>query len=132
VTLAGVREFRLLSTLPVAVDLGFNSLVASTCVPGTRPDWGVPDLGEVTVPTFAGVTLEQVAGVFGVGDTCLQNWLGRDAVESGACPVVSGSEAAESRLVRKHIRRLEQENEVPRRAAACLSQANLKLGGSLK
>ena len=41
-------------------------------------------------------------------------------------------DAAEARELKKRIRLLEQENEVLRRAAAYLSQANLKLGGSPK
>jgi len=43
---------------------------------------------------------------------------------------VTASEAAENRELRKRLRLLEQENEVLRKAAAYLSQANLKLGGS--
>ncbi|WP_155806802.1 hypothetical protein [Leifsonia xyli] len=45
---------------------------------------------------------------------------------------VAADDAAELREARKRIRLLEQENEVLRRAAAYLSQANLKLGGSPK
>ena len=80
----------------------------------------------------SGVTLKQIAGDFGVSETCLQNWLRQDAVESGDRPGVTAAEAAENREMRKQIRRLEQENEVLRRAAAYLSQANLRLGGSPK
>lgn len=43
---------------------------------------------------------------------------------------MTASEAAENRELRKRLRLLEQENEVLRKAAAYLSQANLKLGGS--
>ena len=42
------------------------------------------------------------------------------------------ADAAEARELKKRIRLLEQENEVLRRAAAYLSQANLRLGGSPK
>ena len=47
-------------------------------------------------------------------------------------PGVTAAEHAELREARKKIRLLEQENEVLRRAAAYLSQANLKLGQSPK
>lgn len=42
------------------------------------------------------------------------------------------AEAEELREAKKRIRLLEQENEVLRKAAAYLSQANLRLGGSPK
>ena len=68
----------------------------------------------------AGVTLEQVA---------LQKWLRRVEIEEGTHPGVTRAESAELREMRRRNRLLEQENEVLRRAAAYLSQANLKPGG---
>lgn len=79
-----------------------------------------------------GVTLKQVSDDFGISETCLQNWLRQDAVEAGERPGQTAAEAAEARELKKRIRMLEIENEVLRRAAAYLSQANLKLGGSPK
>lgn len=72
-----------------------------------------------------GVTLKQVATDFGISETCLQNWLRQADVEDGNRPGVTTSESAELRELRKRNRLLEQENEVLRRAAAYLSQANL-------
>ena len=46
-------------------------------------------------------------------------------VEDGNRPGTTVADAAELREARKRIRLLEQENEVLRRAAAGLSQANL-------
>ena len=46
-------------------------------------------------------------------------------VEDGHRPAVTGAEVAEVRELRRRHRLLEQENEVLRRAAAYLSQANL-------
>lgn len=46
-------------------------------------------------------------------------------VEDGKKPGTPSTENAELREARKRIRLLEQENEVLRRAAAYLSQANL-------
>lgn len=80
----------------------------------------------------SGVPLRQVAADFGISETCLQNWLRQADVEDGARPGTTATEAAESRELKKRIRLLEQENEVLRRAAAYLSQANLRLGGSPK
>jgi transposase len=79
-----------------------------------------------------GVTLAQVAKDFGVSDATLSNWLRQADVEEGRKPGVTRDEAAEMRELRRRNRLLEQENEVLRRAAAYLSQANLKLGGSPK
>lgn len=51
-------------------------------------------------------------------------------MKPGVTTGVTSAENAELREARKKIRLLEQENEVLRRAAAYLSQANLKLGQS--
>jgi len=54
----------------------------------------------------------------------LHGWLKKADVEAGNRPGVPASEQGELREARKRIRLLEQENEVLRRAAAYLSQAN--------
>lgn len=70
-------------------------------------------------------TLKQIAKDFGISESCLTNWLKAADVEDGVKPGVSPSENAELRELRKRNKLLEQENEVLRRAAAYLSQANL-------
>ncbi len=72
-----------------------------------------------------GVTIKQVATDFGVSESCLANWLTTADREDGLRPGPSVGELAELREAKKRIRLLEQENEVLRRAAAYLSQANL-------
>ncbi len=79
-----------------------------------------------------GVTIEQIAKDFGVHPMTLQKWLSCAAVDEGTKPGQSRTEAAELREARKRIRLLEQENEVLRRAAAYLSQANLPGKGSTR
>lgn len=79
-----------------------------------------------------GVTIRQVASDFGISETCLQNWLRADDVEAGRKAGVTASEAAETRELKKRIKLLEQENEVLRRAAAYLSQAQLPGKGSTR
>jgi transposase-like protein len=76
--------------------------------------------------------IKQVATDFGISETCLQNWLRRAEVEAGSRPGTTASESADLREARKRIRMLEQENEVLRRAAAYLSQANLPGKGSTR
>ncbi|MGD7707876.1 IS3 family transposase [Microlunatus sp. Y2014] len=72
-----------------------------------------------------GVELSQVAKDFGVHFTTLYAWMRKADVADGVTPDVTANENAELREARKRIRLLEQENEVLRRAAAYLSQANL-------
>ncbi len=79
-----------------------------------------------------GVTLAQIAKDFGVHEMTLSKWLRQAAVEDGEKPGVTRSESAENRELKKRIRLLEQENEVLRRAAAYLSQANLPGKGSTR
>ncbi len=72
-----------------------------------------------------GVHLKQIAADFGISESCLTNWLKSADVEDGIKPGTTAAENTELREAKKRIRLLEQENEVLRRAAAYLSQANL-------
>jgi len=72
-----------------------------------------------------GVTIKQIATDFGISETCLQNWMRQADVEDGNRPGTTLTESVELRELRKRNRLLEQENEVLRKAAAYLSQANL-------
>ncbi len=72
-----------------------------------------------------GQLLKTIASDFGVSESCLTNWMKAADVEDGAAPGVTAAGHAELREAKKRIRLLEQENEVLRRAAAYLSQANL-------
>jgi len=69
--------------------------------------------------------LIQIAKDFGISEGCLHGWVKKADVEDGNRPGVTVKDAAELRDAKKRIRLLEQENEVLRRAAAYLSQANL-------
>ncbi|NOR03459.1 IS3 family transposase [Mycolicibacterium fortuitum] len=72
-----------------------------------------------------GVTIEQIATDFGVHPVTLHKWMRQADIDEGAKPGKSTGESAELRDARRRIKLLEQENEVLRRAAAYLSQANL-------
>lgn len=67
----------------------------------------------------------QIAKDFGIAEATLQNWLKKADIEDGLAPGQTEAEKAEMRELKKRNRLLEQENEVLRRAAAYLSQANL-------
>lgn len=62
--------------------------------------------------------IKQVAKNFGIGESCLPNWIHAADVEDGAKPGMIASESIELRETRERVRLLEQENEVLRRAAA--------------
>lgn len=73
----------------------------------------------------SGVTLDQIAKDFGISNASLNLWLKNARIADGKQPALSENELAENSALRKRVRLLEQENEVLRRAAAYLSQANL-------
>ena len=69
--------------------------------------------------------IAEIAKDFGISESCLRNWLAKADVEDGGRRGVTAAESAEVRELKRRNRLLEQENEVLRRAAAYLSQANL-------
>ena len=79
-----------------------------------------------------GVTIEQIAADFGIHPMTLSKWMRQADVDDGAKPGASRTEAVELRELRRRNRLLEQENEVLRRAAAYLSQANLPGKGTTR
>jgi len=76
--------------------------------------------------------IAQVAKDFGISESCLRNWMHQADIEDGHRPGTTKAEFEEVKDLRRRNRLLEQENEVLRRAAAYLSQANLRLGQSPK
>ena len=72
-----------------------------------------------------GVRLRDIAADFGISESCLSNWLAQADRDDGLRSGPTSDEFAENRELRKRLRLVEQENEVLRRAAAYLSQANL-------
>ncbi len=101
-------------------------------MPGPYPKEFREDVVAVARSRESGVTIKQIADDFGISEATLQNWLRQADVEDGNRTGQTAADAAEARELKKRIRLLEQENEVLRRAAAYLSQANLRLGGSPK
>lgn len=83
------------------------------------------DVVRVAQQRDPGVTIAQIAADFGVSTSCLQRWLDEEAKKASPAGRAAAAESAELREAKRRIRLLEQENEVLRRAAAYLSQANL-------
>jgi len=94
-------------------------------VPKPYPKEFRDDVVRVARGREPGQHLRQIAADFGISESCLTNWLRKADVEEGIKPGTTNEESRENRELRKRIRLLEQENEVLRRAAAYLSQANL-------
>jgi transposase len=101
-------------------------------MPGPYPREFREDVVAVARIRESGVALAQIAKDFGISEQSLSKWLKQADVAEGRKPGQTKDEAAEVRELRRRYRLLEQENEMLRRAAAYLSQANLKLGGSPK
>lgn len=74
-----------------------------------------------------GVTLEQIAADFGIHPMTLSAWLRKAAEDDDTVGSGPSDDLVEAN---RRIKLLEQENEVLRRAAAYLSQANLDPKGS--
>lgn len=79
----------------------------------------------VAVARRGEVPLAQIARDFGISEATVYNWVNRAEVEAGNRAGQTESERGEIRELKRRNRLLEQENEILRRAAAYLSQANL-------
>ena len=79
----------------------------------------------VAVARQGQASLKQIAKDFGISEGSLTNWMKQADIEDGRRPGLTDADRAELRELKKRNRLLEQENEVLRRAAAYLSQANL-------
>jgi len=90
------------------------------------------DVVRVALNRDAGVTLVQIAKDFGIHVGTLDKWMRQARTDASEQPDVTTSEHDELKELRKRNRLLEQENEVLRRAAAYLSQANLPGKGSTR
>ena len=101
-------------------------------MPKPHPQEFRDDVVNVARNREPGQTIKQIASDFGIAESCLRNWMRRADIENGSKSGTTASESAELREANRKIRLLEQENEVLRRAAAYLSQANLPGKGSTR
>ncbi|MFF5147438.1 transposase [Streptomyces sp. NPDC013157] len=93
-------------------------------MPKPYPEEFRQDVVRVARNPGPGVTVEQVATDFGVHPMTLWKWIRRADIDDGTGPGVTSQDSAELREARRRIKLLERENEVLRRAAAYLSQAD--------
>ncbi|MFD3801862.1 IS3 family transposase [Kocuria palustris] len=94
-------------------------------MPAPYPQEFREDVVRVARSREDGITIAQIAKDFGVHEMTLHKWIRQADIDDGNRPGRSREDSTELRDARKRIRLLEQENEVLRRAAAYLSQANL-------
>ncbi len=83
------------------------------------------DVIQVALNRDSKTTIGQIAKDFGVHEGTINKWIRQAEIDAGNKPGNTSDESAELREMRRRNRLLEQENEVLRRAAAYLSQANL-------
>lgn len=79
-----------------------------------------------------GVTIGRIAADFGIHSMTWSKWLCQRAIDTGHRSGKSPPDSLEVRELRRQFRLVEQENEVLRRVAAYLSQANLLGKGSTR
>ncbi|WP_130280906.1 transposase [Microcella alkaliphila] len=72
-----------------------------------------------------GNPVAQTAGDLGSSESCLRNWMHRDAVDSGRRPGVSSDEHRELVELRRRLRVLEMEKEILKRASAYFARENV-------
>jgi transposase-like protein len=94
-------------------------------VPEPYPKEFRDDVVNVARTREPGQTIKQIAADFGIAESCLRNWMHQADVEDGHRPGRTSTENVELRELKRRNRLLQQENEVLRRAAAYLSQANM-------
>jgi len=61
----------------------------------------------------------------GISESCLRNWMHRDAVDSGRKPGVTSDEHRELVELRRRLRVLEMENEILKRGSAYFARENV-------
>lgn len=79
-----------------------------------------------------GVSIEQIAGDFGIHQTTLNSWPRAADIQEGPRSTAAPDVLRENRDLKRRNRLLEQENEVLRRAAAYLAQGSLPGKGSTR
>ena len=94
-------------------------------MPAPYPQEFREDVVRVARSREDGVTIAQISKDCGVHEMTLHKWSRQADIEDGNHPGRTREHSTELRELRRRNRLLEQENEVLRRAAAYVSQANL-------
>ena len=88
-------------------------------MPRTRPPYPPEFKAEaVRLVKTSGETIRQIAKDLGISDQTLRNWVGQDNVDAGKKSGLSSDERARMRELEKENRKLREEREILRKAAA--------------
>lgn len=87
-------------------------------MPRTRPPYPPQFRREAVELLRSGVALKQVAADLGVSEQTLRNWRRQQDVDAGRAEGLTSAEREELRALRRRVRRLEQEREILKKAAA--------------
>ncbi len=88
-------------------------------MPRTRPPYPPEFKAEaVRLAKSSGETIAQIAKDLGISDQTLRNWVGQDNVDAGKKSGLTSDERARMRELEKENRKLREEREILRKAAA--------------
>jgi transposase len=87
-------------------------------MPRTRPPYPPAFRRQAVEMIRSGTPLKQVAAELGVSEQTLRNWRRQGDVDAGRAEGLTTDEREELRRLRRDVRRLEQEREILKKAAA--------------
>ena len=87
-------------------------------MPRTRPPYPPQFRREAVELLRSGSPIKQVAAELGVSEQTLRNWRRQEDVDAGRAEGLTTAEREELRGLRRQVRRLEQEREILKKAAA--------------
>jgi len=87
-------------------------------MPRTRPPYPPQFRREAVELVRSGTPIKQVAADLGVSEQTLRNWRRQEDVDGGRAEGLTSGEREELRALRRENRRLLQEREILRKAAA--------------
>lgn len=96
-------------------------------MPRTRPPYPPEFKAEaVRLAKSSGETIAQIAKDLGISDQTLRNWVGQDNVDAGKKSGLTSDERARMRELERENRKLREEREILRKAAAFFAREEIR------